>query len=401
MGPNKHLTHFDDYAITDICKFKSIINDMNTDISNVTTSLKWDGSPAIVFGINPENSKFFLGTKSVFNKTPKINYSIKDIYDNHGHAVGLVEKLVQAFTYLECNQDNINGIYQADILFTDKSLNFMREKDTTGNIVSFTPNLISYFVSDDLVDKNNSVIKDSKLGIVIHTKYTDLASPEPCFANPKDLLLPLNSDIFQFEIESPASLFQKSIIANFNDNIKDALNKVNDDVAEEFSNSIYPQLLLQYNNHLLKSDSDCNFPESKEQIHSEFLKWLFARRIEKLHQLKTEKSKLAQNELIKKDIEFFFRSDILEHMSLIGPVYNEASKFKNFYLKSAGSNIPVEPRIWSSEKSNYLNFTHEGLVISYSKNGKTLWSTKIVNKHQFSLSNMLNSKFSKMRKTDE
>ena len=47
-------------------------------------SVKIDGSPAIVWGTNPENGKFFVGTKSVFNKrTPKVNYSIQDIERNH------------------------------------------------------------------------------------------------------------------------------------------------------------------------------------------------------------------------------------------------------------------------------------------------------------------------------
>ena len=39
-------------------------------------------APAIVCGINPENNKFFVGTKSVFNRTPKINYTVSDINRN-------------------------------------------------------------------------------------------------------------------------------------------------------------------------------------------------------------------------------------------------------------------------------------------------------------------------------
>ena len=50
-------------------------------------TVKWDGAPAIICGINPENGKFFVGTKSVFNKTPKINYNISDIRKNHGTVV--------------------------------------------------------------------------------------------------------------------------------------------------------------------------------------------------------------------------------------------------------------------------------------------------------------------------
>ena len=47
------------------------------DTANIT--VKWDGAPAIICGINPENGKFFVGTKSVFNVTPKINYTVRDI----------------------------------------------------------------------------------------------------------------------------------------------------------------------------------------------------------------------------------------------------------------------------------------------------------------------------------
>ena len=41
--------------------------------SSVNVTVKWDGAPAIVCGTNPENGKFFVATKSAFNKTPKLN----------------------------------------------------------------------------------------------------------------------------------------------------------------------------------------------------------------------------------------------------------------------------------------------------------------------------------------
>ena len=62
-------------------------------------TVKWDG-PAIICGTNPENGKFFVGTKSVFNKTPKINYSISDIRKNHG-TTGAGAKLIYCFNYLK------------------------------------------------------------------------------------------------------------------------------------------------------------------------------------------------------------------------------------------------------------------------------------------------------------
>ena len=35
-------------------------------------TMKYDGSPSIIFGRNPENNKFFVASKSAFNKNPKI-----------------------------------------------------------------------------------------------------------------------------------------------------------------------------------------------------------------------------------------------------------------------------------------------------------------------------------------
>ena len=52
--------------------------------SNGKISAKIDGAPAIVWGRNPASGKFFVGTKSVFNKKLiKINESHEDIDRNH------------------------------------------------------------------------------------------------------------------------------------------------------------------------------------------------------------------------------------------------------------------------------------------------------------------------------
>ena len=53
----------------------------------IGTTVKWDGAPAIFAGIHPETKRFFVGTKSIFNKEPKINYDEQDVEINHGHAL--------------------------------------------------------------------------------------------------------------------------------------------------------------------------------------------------------------------------------------------------------------------------------------------------------------------------
>jgi len=39
--------------------------------ANINVTVKWDGAPAVFAGIDPETSKFFVATKSLFNVTPK------------------------------------------------------------------------------------------------------------------------------------------------------------------------------------------------------------------------------------------------------------------------------------------------------------------------------------------
>ena len=89
--PNKHLEHPED----SILQGRRVAIDAIKELVTVTRlSVKWDGAPAMVFGTNPENGKFFVGTKSVFNKRIiKINYSHEDIDQNHKGTVADILRL--------------------------------------------------------------------------------------------------------------------------------------------------------------------------------------------------------------------------------------------------------------------------------------------------------------------
>jgi len=83
--------------------------------STAHISQKIDGAPSIVYGINPNNGRFFVGTKSVFNKIKDmVCYSVEDInekYDKRTHS-SLIDVLVACFLYLPRN----NEIIQADFI---------------------------------------------------------------------------------------------------------------------------------------------------------------------------------------------------------------------------------------------------------------------------------------------
>ena len=62
---NLHLEHPEDTILTgDLSVLDAFQSDNHY-------SVKIDGSPAIVWGTDPENGKFFVGTKSVFNREPR------------------------------------------------------------------------------------------------------------------------------------------------------------------------------------------------------------------------------------------------------------------------------------------------------------------------------------------
>lgn len=129
-------------------------------VSNDLTE-KFDGSPSIVFGKHPETNKFFVASKSAFNKNPKINYTPEDIDRNHGHAPGLSSKLKDALAHLPKVAPK-KGVYQGDLMHTSED----HQVHPNGS-VSFTPNTITYTAHGKEAEK----VKRSKVGVVVHTKY--------------------------------------------------------------------------------------------------------------------------------------------------------------------------------------------------------------------------------------
>jgi hypothetical protein len=170
---NTHLEHLEDDIINrgsnggrNAVNFLKSVRNMLAGSAGgrVNMSVKWDGAPAIIAGINPENGKFFVGTKSVFNVTPKINYTTSDIARNHSGPVA--DKLRVCLT--ELKRLGISGIYQGDLLFTKgdlKSSTIDGEK-----MITFTPNTITYAVPVNS-DIGRRIIR-ARLGIVFHTYYT-------------------------------------------------------------------------------------------------------------------------------------------------------------------------------------------------------------------------------------
>ena len=173
-GANLHLEHIEDEILNrgvagarDAINFLQALRDMLAGHSqtkvNVTT--KWDGSPAIFCGVNPDNGKFFVGTKGVFNANAKLNYTDADIDNNHP-GEGLNVKLKVALRYLP--KLGIKGVLQGDMMFAKGDLT---EKTLDGeDYITFQPNTLIYAVPAD--SKLAKTMQAAQMGVVFHTSYT-------------------------------------------------------------------------------------------------------------------------------------------------------------------------------------------------------------------------------------
>ena len=174
----KHLEHAEDHVINSGEKgfahafhnLEDVHAKLQGKHNDTKITTKYDGSPSIVFGHHPETGKFFVASKSAFNKNPKINYTSKDVEENHGHAPGLVSKLKTALKHLPKITPS-HGVYQGDLLHSGVKGKDNPEGDVEekGGKYHFKPNTITY--STNKGSEEGKKIGKSKLGIAVHTSY--------------------------------------------------------------------------------------------------------------------------------------------------------------------------------------------------------------------------------------
>ena len=176
---DRHLTHIEDAVLEGgVAGTRNAINflislrdmfamkegdDMLSEALILRT--KFDGAPALYAGINPENGKFFVGTKSVFAKNAKLNYTDDDIDENHP-GEGLNEKLKLALAFLP--KLGIKGVLQGDMMFSKGDIE--HETIDGEDYIIFQPNTIVYAVPTK--SKLAQTMLAAQIGVVFHTSYS-------------------------------------------------------------------------------------------------------------------------------------------------------------------------------------------------------------------------------------
>jgi len=163
---NLHIEHPEDLILEgDLTVFDALY-------STAHISQKIDGAPSIVFGTNPNNGRFFVGTKSVFNKVKDmVCYTVEDInekYDKRTHS-SLIDVLVACLLYLP----RVDDIIQADFI-------------GFGGSNVYRPNTLTYSFPQ---------IVDQKIIIAPHTIYEVEGELKDAVSSPLLITFADNDDV--------------------------------------------------------------------------------------------------------------------------------------------------------------------------------------------------------------
>tara|TARA_B100002052_G_scaffold176777_1_gene160903 strand:- start:735 stop:1943 length:1209 start_codon:yes stop_codon:yes gene_type:complete len=202
----KHLEHLEDemlnYGVEGCHAAVSFLKELRKMIgkkaSGSLMQTKWDGAPSVVCGKHPLTGRFFVGTKSVFNKTePKLCYFDENVDSYYSTIPDLRDKLKVALR--EFKKLDINGVIQGDLLYTD---DVVEEEINGQKLYTFKPNTITYAIPVD--HPLGEQCRASKIGVVFHTHYSgdDLESMQAQGGVP-DSMIGSTSDVLNIKNTTP------------------------------------------------------------------------------------------------------------------------------------------------------------------------------------------------------
>jgi hypothetical protein len=336
-------------------------------------TMKYDGSPSVVFGHHPETGKFFVASKSAFNKNPKINYTPEDVDKNHGHAPGLADKLKSALHHFPKIAPK-EGVYQGDLMYTHDDL----KKHKDGK-VSFTPNTITYTAKGDKAD----AIKKSKIGVVIHTKYHghNLASMHATHdVDASDFKQ--HPDVFHHTADYDAKGAHYS--EQSQKRVLDELSKAKA-IHEKHGSKMYKATEMHqgeaghlgtYINQTVRDGSTPTAEGLKQHIAGKYEKIV--------GKLKTEKSQNAKLDELKTHVNHIEKNKA--HYDNLFKMHQHLANAKNEMVKSLESNEGSYEHAIGGEASK-----PEGFVYNHTHKGVTE-PTKLVNRAEFARQNLLKAR---------
>ena len=391
-----HLEHIEDIVITDgyeggkavIEYFRGLLLTLKGSSSEaMSVSVKWDGAPAVVCGTNPDNGKFFVGTKSVFAQAAKINYTKRDIAKNHG-TEELGQKLLKCLVHLK--KLNIQGVVQGDLLYTDEDI--VRKNISGKSHLTFTPNTITYAVPEQ--SDLGKQIDRAKVGIIFHTTYNGETLADMTASGGADVSsFAKNDDVFfdnatYKDVSGSAKFTDNETKAFYNsiEKLETLLNNVPRNLSNVLGqNSDFVPMFQMYINAMVKEGT---LPSDVNQFLLGFKKFYNDRMQQQIAGLKAQKALQLRTEKMKQMPVFLNKAR--KPLQAMMTFYKAVQKMKGFVLKKMNQAMAIGS---FSQTDNGLEVTEPEGFVAVDKSGSAV---KLVDRLGFSRRNLTAvSKFKK------
>ena len=383
MAKNTHLEHLEDdifnngYAgANNAIGFLESLRDMLTTGhggNDVKVTTKWDGAPAIVCG--RLEGRFFVGTKSVFNKTqPKICFD-EEFIDLHypGGLNSILKTCLRELSALP-----IDGILQGDLLYTKKP-----PKVTMCGIAcyKFKPNTITYCI--EAATELGSKVAASDIGIVFHTAYDGIQGNASFGVDVSSLQGVPKIAVFSAEFTNVSGRANLTTMekTKFNTNISKAKRELK--IGQNFLNLIgggkktfeFAALFKQYFNTLIRGGS---IPSSSQTLLKGFVSFITTKYDAEIAKKKTEKAQAEWQGRKTQAVDYLNTNKTVIYSALSG--YNALRTAKMQIIKRLNKIEGVGTFIEDAE--GYRVTAPEGFVAI--KDGSAL---KLVDRLEFSKAN--------------
>lgn len=381
MTQLKHIEHLEDCMMNEgsdgLHKAEYILYDILYGMEcydpdwNKKVAVKADGAPAIVAGIDPRNNKFFVATKSIYNKTPKYNYSVEDIKKNHSKNPRVIEILKHCLVHLR--KTIKKGMYQGDLMYINEASSFSLMFFSNEVYLTFTPNTITYAVKDELKER----ILESEMGVAWHTT---------CKGDPDNIETVSGVDHRNFadhkHVWNHFTTFDRKEYKGF--------------TGETYGNLFRDvEMLRRMNNELRANNHFKEFMELELNIY--FKKWInhkfregfaFTTLMDEIEDFRAYVDPLHTTpELMNR---FFHQQYIF--LSLLMGVYFETMRIKNEIIHQILNTTYDDKGIkcFFKQKDEYIPCSPEGFVVSYKYNKNDSIIIKLVDRSEFSARNFAN-----------
>lgn len=349
--------------------------------AGIDVSVKWDGSPGLFCGINPENGQFFVGTKSVWSKkNPKILYTSADV-DEH-YEGDIANKLKTALEYLP--QLGIPEVMQGDMMFTSDTLE-VRKVDGEPSVV-MQPNTIAYVVP--LSDPLAREIRRAKLGIVFHTTYTGGPTLHDMTASFGADVTHLNHtpDVWFRDASYEDVSGEATLTAGETDWVNREIasaERVLEDIDKEAwqrinTESAFTSMFKTFVNQNIRQGKA--IPEKAEDFVQDFMTFYKTKKSEEMEKLKTERGRQKKQESIDQGLKFF--TDHSDQLVNIVDLYKRLIKLKTFFVQKLEQLDKIGTFVRSGD--DFEAATPEGFVAVDHLSGNAV---KLVNRMEFSMRN--------------